>query len=79
MYLEIESKRFNNEYNYNGLIMKAIKHKVTLTIEVLSIDSVAGIAYEAISKIDNEFINGELIADDGDSVKWVTEKSDVEF
>jgi hypothetical protein len=59
--------------------MKAVKYTVKMEIEVLSIDSVAGIAQEAILKIDSEFPNGQLTADDGDSVKWEVKQEPVEF
>jgi hypothetical protein len=59
--------------------MKATKYTATIEIEVLSIDSIAGIAHDAIAKIDSEFPKGQLTADDGDSVKWEIKQEQVEF
>ena len=60
--------------------MKANKVTVTITIEALHIDCVAALAADAVRQIDDHANhNGELIADDGDSVKWQTKAEAVEF
>ena len=59
--------------------MKATKYTVTLTIEVLSMDSVASIAMNAISQINHEHTGGSISCDDGDFAEWKTEQKSVEF
>ena len=59
--------------------MKATKYKVRIEVEVLSLAVVPSIVGQAIGQIKNEMINGELIADDGDTVRWTTEPESVDF
>jgi plastocyanin len=59
--------------------MKATKFTVTVTAEVLSMDSVHALLMEANANIMHEFPNGSVTADDGDTVAWVTSKKEVEF
>ncbi len=59
--------------------MKANKVTVTITMEALSIDCLPHMLGKAVEQIENEFENGELIADDGDVVTWKTERKSVEF
>ena len=60
-------------------LMKATKYKVRIEVEVLSLAVVPSIVGQAIGQIKNEMINGELIADDGDTVRWTTEPESVDF
>lgn len=59
--------------------MKANKVTVTLVMESLSVDCLRGLVTEAVSRIEAEFTNGELVADDGDVIRWKTESRPVEF
>ena len=59
--------------------MKATKYKVRIEVEVLSLAVVPSIVGQAIGQIKDEMINGELIADDGDTVRWTTEPESVDF
>jgi len=59
--------------------MKATKFTVTVTVEVLSMDCIHALLMEANANIMNEFTNGSVTADDGDTVTWVTHKKEVEF
>jgi hypothetical protein len=59
--------------------MKAIKYTVRIEVEVLSFAVVPGIVGQAVEQIKNEMINGELVADDGDTVRWNTESEGVDF
>ena len=59
--------------------MKATKYKVRIEVEVLSLAVVPSIVGQAIGQIKNKMINGELIADDGDTVRWTTEPESVDF
>ena len=59
--------------------MKATKYTVRIEVEVLSLAVVPSIVGQAIGQIKNEMINGELIADDGDTVRWTTEPESVDF
>ena len=59
--------------------MKANKVTVKLTIEVLSIDAISGLAWKALKQIEEEFENGELIANDGDAIYWETKRTEVTF
>jgi hypothetical protein len=58
--------------------MKADKFTVTITVDVLSMDCVAPMAHKAINHISDEIHNGELVACDGDTVKWQTKAEAVE-
>ena len=59
--------------------MKAQKVTVTIVIEGLSIDIVRGQLCEAATAIERGLVSGELVADDGDVVKWNTKTEDVKF
>jgi len=59
--------------------MKATKHTVTITVEVLSIDTVPGLVQECVEQMRKEYVRGELKADDGDTVKWELTSNQVEF
>lgn len=59
--------------------MKATKHTVTITLEVLSLDVVQGLLQECSEQMRKEYINGELSADDGDKIKWEVKSTTVEF
>jgi hypothetical protein len=59
--------------------MKANKVTVKIKIESLSIDVLSGLLMKVITEVENERENGELIADDGDSVKWETKRKKVKF
>lgn len=59
--------------------MKATKINLTVQIEVLSIDSIPGLLSELILEIGSEKIHGKLVADDGDSIIWNTNKHQVNF
>jgi len=59
--------------------MKATKYIITLTMEMLSIDVVPSLLQKAILEISDEYNNGSLTAEDGDSIQWVTKQEPVEF
>lgn len=59
--------------------MRANKVTVTITVEALSIDAVAGLVAQAVEQIDREMTIGQLEADDGDTVEWLTEFAPVTF
>ena len=60
-------------------MMKAIKYTVTITVEVLSMDSVPSLLEKTSFEISDEYSEGNLTAEDGDSVHWVTKQEPVEF
>ena len=59
--------------------MKANKVTVTITMEALSIDCLKNLLTRAFENIENEFENGELVADDGDVIRWETKRESVTF
>jgi hypothetical protein len=59
--------------------MKANKITVTITVEVLSIDSVPGMLQEVVNQVDKEIECGMLFMGDGDQVEWNTERELVDF
>lgn len=59
--------------------MKANKVTVTIKIESLSIDVLRSLLAKVIEQVDEEYENGKLVADDGDTVEWNTERKEVEF
>jgi len=59
--------------------MKAIKYTMTINVEVLSVDIIPGLLAEVGDHIRNEFITGQLVADDGDSVAWDMQSKPVDF
>ncbi len=61
------------------MTMKANKVTVTITMEALSIDCLRGLLSEVADQVGKEFESGELVADDGDVIRWKTERTAVEF
>ena len=60
--------------------MKANKVTVTITIECLHIDAVRSIVSNVLERIhDDDKHAGRLVSDDGDTVKWETTLTPVEF
>jgi hypothetical protein len=59
--------------------MKATKYEVKITVDVLSMDSVPAMLYDTANRIKEEYVEGDLSADDGDKVRWETKSSQVEF
>ena len=59
--------------------MKATKYTMTITVEVLSLDSVSALLSHIRDEIDNEVIQGKLTMSDGDTVAWQVETDDVLF
>lgn len=59
--------------------MKANKITVTITVEVLDINTVPAMVGHAVENIESEYVNGVLTATDGDQVKWETKSEKVEF
>lgn len=52
--------------------MKAHKVTVKIKIEVLSVDCVPAILQACSNQIQQEAVNGKLVMDDGDTIKWKT-------
>ena len=59
--------------------MKATKTKMTITVEVLNIDSIPGLLFDAIKCLKEEADQGVLRKDDGDEIFWSTTRKEVEF
>jgi len=59
--------------------MKANKVTVTIRVEALSIDTLAGLLAEVINRVNDEYETGKLTADDGDTIEWETKRKEVEF
>lgn len=59
--------------------MKAEKVVVTIKVELLHIDALAGTVGRAVSQVDDGMECGHLAADDGDTVSWETTRTPVEF
>jgi hypothetical protein len=59
--------------------MNANKTILTVTVEVLSIDSTPALLSDVAEQIRGEFHNGSLTSSDGDRVTWKTESTPVEF
>ena len=59
--------------------MKAQKVMVKIEVEALSIATLKGLLADVVSQIEREAETGTLLMTDGDSVKWVTKREDVEF
>jgi hypothetical protein len=59
--------------------MKAKKITMTITIEVLHVDSIPALLADVSNRIQSEFPEGSLTASDGDHVEWKAEQKDVEF
>lgn len=59
--------------------MKATKTTMTITIEVLSVDSIPALLSDVAERVRAEFPNGSLTACDGDHVEWKVEQKDVKF
>jgi hypothetical protein len=59
--------------------MKANKVTVTITVEVLDIDSAPASIHDCARAIHDQNPHGELTSVDGDTVKWETKTEEVEF
>lgn len=59
--------------------MKATKVTVTIVMEALSIDCLRGLVVDALEQIEREKVHGELVADDGDVIRWSTKTEPVTF
>lgn len=59
--------------------MKAQKVTVTIVVEGLSIDIVSGMVAKAIEQVQREVESGVLFCEDGDTVRWNTERTQVNF
>jgi hypothetical protein len=59
--------------------LKATKTTMTVTVEVLSIDSIPALLANVSQRVCSEFPNGSLTACDGDHVEWKAEQKEVEF
>lgn len=59
--------------------MKASKVVVSIRMESLSIDTLAGILASVIEQVDGEAESGMLVMADGDQIEWATERTEVEF
>lgn len=59
--------------------MKATKYTLTITIEVLSLDSVPGLLRKVEGELDEEVVSGSATMEDGDSVEWASVSTPVEF
>jgi hypothetical protein len=57
--------------------MQGIKYTVTVTTETLSMQGVSSLLYKAAANISNEYPNGKLVAEDGDTVEWITKIDEV--
>ena len=58
-----------------------IVNKITMriTVEVFSVRSVNSLLIKVMDSINEEMYIGELHAEDGDTVKWVTEQEEKEL
>uniref|UniRef100_A0A6M3JPU0 Uncharacterized protein n=1 Tax=viral metagenome TaxID=1070528 RepID=A0A6M3JPU0_9ZZZZ len=59
--------------------MIAEKITITITAEVLSIDSIQALLLKVYAALENEIIEGNLRAEDGDTVSWCTVKANASF
>ena len=59
--------------------MIAEKTTITITVEVLSQDSIQGLLWKVYEALENEMIEGTLRAEDGDTVSWSMVKANVAF
>lgn len=59
--------------------MKALKYTMTITVEVLAIESIPALIREAAMAIGNETPHGHIEKTDGDSIVWDTAAEDVDF
>jgi hypothetical protein len=59
--------------------MHAQKVTVTIVIEALSIDCTGSLVARAVEQIERESESGEIQMNDGDLVRWDTERKSVEF
>ncbi len=60
-------------------MIKTEKVTTVITVETLSEDSVPAMVDDVISQLHMETRNGELVKDDGDTIRWETIKDIVEF
>ena len=59
--------------------MKADKITFTVEVECLSADVIYSQLARVMEHVSAEIFKGELVADDGDSVRWGMDKERVEF
>ncbi len=59
--------------------MKANKIILTVTVEALSTDSLIALLFQVQDQLGAENVEGCLVSDDGDTVKWAIERIPVEF
>ena len=59
--------------------MQATKYKITVDIEVLSLDSVPGLLVEVAGIIRNENRAGSILKEDGDFCKWGASSERIDF
>jgi len=59
--------------------MQAIKYKVTIVVEVLSLETVPGLLSELSSELQSYNVSGILRKDDGDAIRWDTDNERVSF
>ena len=59
--------------------MKALKYTMTITVEVLAVESIPALLSEAAAAIANETPRGHVEKADGDSIFWDTVAEDVDF
>jgi hypothetical protein len=59
--------------------MEATKHTLSITVETLSPDSFRAMLDRMMDALDNQMVEGTLVADDGDKVEWGLFSSKVKF
>ena len=59
--------------------MKAQKVKISIEVEVLSVDVLKSMLAAAVDQIEREAESGMLRMSDGDEVSWSVIREDVEF
>ena len=60
--------------------MKAIKKTLIVKAEVLSVDSIPALIQDMMNCFrghGQEYLNGELVSDDGDSIEWNVKQENV--
>jgi len=56
-----------------------VAKKITIIVEVLSVDSIPALLLEVSEHIRSEFPNGSLTSCDGDYVEWEIKQEEVMF
>ena len=59
--------------------MQATKFKLTVEVEVLSLDAIPALICELVQNIQNENRSGSLLKEDGDHIKWGVNSERVDF